>query len=165
MKQLRGTKSDFARLVGRDVSYVCKQLRKANLKIINGKIDLDEAKAWWITHIQGKHAPYKYQENVKGADPSGHNGIPAIHHSQARKEAAMAELRELEAAEKRGELLDRQKAMKTIFQFARQARDRFMSIPKRVSGTIAMESDQRAIQQLLEQEIEKGLRGLEHVKL
>lgn len=68
----------------------------------------------------------------------------------------MVELRELEAVEKRGDPIGRQKAIKTIFQIGRHVRDHFMAIPKRVSGTIAMKNDQRAIQQLLEQESRRG---------
>ncbi len=65
MKNQRGTKSAFARdILGRDESYVCKRLKKANFPVDeDGTIDFQEAKAWWDATIQTKHAPRRFRKD------------------------------------------------------------------------------------------------------
>ena len=175
MKKRWVTKKEFADIEGLSARYVWGQLQKANLQIKNGKIDYDQAKCWWDATIQKKHRNKKYQLRDQGQNkrseaphrlPLGSNEpIPSTADSISRKEAAVARIKELEAQEKEGELINKQVVIKTVFQVGRQARDIFLAIPRRVSGTLAMETDQRLIQQMLEEEIERGLTMFEKLKL
>lgn len=195
------TKTEFARREGRTVRYVYAQLKDANIRIQDGKIEYHETKAWWNNHIQKKYRNKKYRDSsaasisVTGLE-SHHTGKTGHHLDLSsrkestrsganyrgkgenfyqeepiplsftdRKEKAIAELKELEVAQKRGELLEKAKVVKTVFQVGRQVRDIFLAIPRRLAGTLAVETDQRTIQVLLEQEIENALQVFEEVKL
>ena len=163
------TIAELARRIERHYTRVHPKIKGAiergEIKTKNGKIEYHATKAWWDAHTQTKHTPYRHRGKMGTSTSLSANGIPEIHQSQARKEAAMADLKELEAAEKRGKLIEKAKVIKTVFQCGRQVRDIFRAIPRRVSGVLATETDQRAIQTLLEEEIEKGLQVFEEVKL
>ena len=77
----------------------------------------------------------------------------------------MDKLKELEIKEKEGLVIDRILARRTVFACTRQARDILMAIPARTSGVLAVETNQRHVQTLLEAEILRVLEVLEGVKL
>lgn len=77
--------------------------------------------------------------------------------SRARKEAALAGLRELQLQQRRGELVELIVVQNDFFRFARNARDRMQNLPARLSGILAASSDQEEIFQLLTREIDQAL--------
>jgi phage terminase Nu1 subunit (DNA packaging protein) len=78
----------------------------------------------------------------------------------ARKEAALAELRELQLRKKKGELVTKVSVRKAAFDSSRRARDRMENIPSRVSGILAAESSQEKIFAILAKEIREALEDL-----
>ncbi len=64
--------------------------------------------------------------------------IPPIQESRARYEHFRALITQLEHDKKMGELLDREKTMATWFQFMRNARDAFLSIPSHIADEVSV---------------------------
>lgn len=84
----------------------------------------------------------------------------SYHEARARKEAALAELRELQLRVRKGELVEKVAVEKVMFDRARRARDRMDNIPPRVSGICAAETSQDKIFALLTKEIRQALEDL-----
>ena len=72
-------------------------------------------------------------------------GPSSYSEARARKEAALAELRELQLRQKKGELVTRESVQKATFASRRRARDQFQNLPARYSGLFAAESSQEKI--------------------
>lgn len=79
---------------------------------------------------------------------------------RARLTRAQADLQELKLREKTGELVLRAAVEKMQFAQYRQVRDGLQTIPARLSGIVAAESDQRNVFDLLSKEILHTLEGL-----
>ena len=87
----------------------------------------------------------------------GHSSYAA---ARARKEAANAELRELQLRQKKGELVTRAAVTQAVFTMVRAARDRMANIPDRIAGLLAAERNQEKIHRMLTQEIYLALEDL-----
>jgi phage terminase Nu1 subunit (DNA packaging protein) len=79
---------------------------------------------------------------------------------KAKKEKFLAELREMEVKEKRGQLVDINIVKQTFFSKARIIRDQMLNIPSRIAPILAAESDQFIVENLLKTEISKVLEEL-----
>lgn len=77
--------------------------------------------------------------------------------AQARKEQALADLRELELAEKEFRLIDRAGVESQAFATARTVRDSMLAIPDRISSLLAAENSAPKVHEALTQEIRKAL--------
>jgi len=92
--------------------------------------------------------------------------IPPIQESRARHEHFRALITQLDHDRKAGELLDREKTMATWFQFVRNARDSFLSIPSRIADEVAAMAGQVSresrieIANLIDREITRVLEDL-----
>jgi len=80
--------------------------------------------------------------------------------ARARKAAAEAEIRELDLAERRGELLRRDEALATWQGIVATARQRLRAVPSRVAPQLLAMADVPAIHQLLLDEIDLALTEL-----
>lgn len=80
--------------------------------------------------------------------------------ARARRELANAELAELKLAEARGDLVRRDSVQRTIFDAAREVRNRLLAIPARVAPRVAGESDIVVCQQLIGDELQEALEDL-----
>ena len=80
-----------------------------------------------------------------------------IHAATLRKESALANLRELEFAEKAGKLIPVDEAEGAWLTVMRSIRDLVLGIPSRTATQLAAMSDPRAVQVLLEGELRKAL--------
>lgn len=83
-----------------------------------------------------------------------------FHSARARKESALASLRELELRIKAGSLVDVEAMKKMNFELGAGIKDKLLSIPDRVSGLLAVETDQLRIKEILTKEITVALEGL-----
>jgi len=86
--------------------------------------------------------------------PKGAKSAPAdvqtrFAEARAAKEAALAEIRQLEAARKRGETIDKAAAVRSFSRSGMVFRDAMLSIPGRVAAQLATETDERRIEALL----------------
>ncbi len=85
---------------------------------------------------------------------------PKFIESQARREMFKAKLTELEYQELVGELIPAKDVDDEWFRLARLVRDTMLNIPARIADQLAHETDQRKVQDLLEQEIYQALETL-----
>lgn len=85
---------------------------------------------------------------------------PKFIESQARREMFKAKLTELEYQERVGELIPAKIVDDEWFRLARLVRDSMLNIPARIADQLAHETDQRKVQDLLEQEIYQALEAL-----
>ncbi|HMS82267.1 MAG TPA: hypothetical protein PKD12_01280 [Nitrospira sp.] len=82
---------------------------------------------------------------------------PKFIESQARREMFKANLTELEYLEQVGTLIKAEDVDREWFELARLVRDTMLNIPARIADQLAHETDQRKVQDLLEQEIYQAL--------
>jgi phage terminase Nu1 subunit (DNA packaging protein) len=87
---------------------------------------------------------------------------PSYGSARARKETALAGLRELQLKERTGELVRKEAVEKVAFATGRRLRDGFLNLPNRLAGILAAERDQHMIHTLLTKEIEQILEALSH---
>jgi phage terminase Nu1 subunit (DNA packaging protein) len=82
--------------------------------------------------------------------------------ARARKEVALATLREIQVRVRQGELVETAWIMDKFFRACRGARDRLQNIPARTCGSLAAEGDQHKIFDVLTREIHDALEALFH---
>jgi phage terminase Nu1 subunit (DNA packaging protein) len=80
--------------------------------------------------------------------------------AKARREAAEAQLAELELAEKRGEIMAVGEHKRVLFAVSRAVRDALLQIPVRAAALLAAESSNQGCQSILDGEIHKALQQL-----
>lgn len=80
--------------------------------------------------------------------------------AQAHERHFKARLAELEFLERVGTVVDKQQVETEAFRIARQVRDALLTIPDRLAGVIAAESDGTKIRDLLVKEINLALTAL-----
>ncbi|MBF0293870.1 MAG: hypothetical protein HQL96_01665 [Magnetococcales bacterium] len=67
---------------------------------------------------------------------------------------------ELELGRLKGSLLDAEDVKREVFEMARRTRDRILGIPYRVAASLAAETDAKAIERLLDDELRTALEEL-----
>ena len=87
-------------------------------------------------------------------------GTSSYSEARARKENALACLRELQLKVRTGELVTAVSVKKAVFDMTRRSRDRMENIPPRVSGILAAETNQDTIFNILMKEIRQALEDL-----
>ena len=80
--------------------------------------------------------------------------------ARARKETALAGLRELQLRQRQGELVLRSAVEMAVFASNRRVRDQLLNIPSRTSGILAAETNQHTIHAILAKEIHHTLESL-----
>lgn len=85
---------------------------------------------------------------------------PKFIESQARREMFKAKLTELEYLERVGKIIPAEDVDREWFELARLVRDTMLNIPARIADQLAHETDQRKVQDLLEQEIYQALEAI-----
>lgn len=137
------------------------------------KIDAALAVKLWAATTNLSHRPDDELKNRAekakangGVDPSPGDGdfepyepenCPKLADSRARKEAAIADLKEMEVQEERGQLLRRRQVEKSIFQAVRTQREAFQSMPARLAGDLSTMEDPGEIERYLTEEIRRAL--------
>jgi hypothetical protein len=96
---------------------------------------------------------------IRSAIPAG---LASYSAARARKENALATLREIQVRVRQGELVEKDRIMDQFFRSCRGARDRLQNIPSRVCGPLAAECDQHKVFDLLTREIHDALEALFH---
>jgi phage terminase Nu1 subunit (DNA packaging protein) len=80
--------------------------------------------------------------------------------AQLRKEKALADLRELEVAQKRGELIERKIAELAGANIAQMTRQRLQTVPAAVASVCAASTDENEVKRIIDAEITKQLEHL-----
>ncbi len=77
--------------------------------------------------------------------------------SEARRKAAVARLRELEAAEAEGRLVDYEAGKRAWFELCREIRDRILAVPDRVAPLVVAAADAEEARRIVDQELRSAL--------
>jgi len=88
---------------------------------------------------------YKNRDSFFSSRTRGPNAITAEKSAEApsflsvkiRKETAAAQLKEIELAKEKGQLLEKEQVKESVYKYARQIRDAVLSIPERVAADLA----------------------------
>ena len=108
-------------------------------------------------------APPVRQPTQRPAEPEAGPsavGMPNYQMSRAVRETYNAKLTRLDYEERTGKLLNAEDVAKEAFALARRVRDRLLNIPSRMASVLASETDSKAIELLLSQELRIALEEL-----
>ena len=105
------------------------------------------------------HQPTQRPANPPSAGPSM-GAAPNYQISRAVRETYNAKLTRLDYEERTGKLLNAEDVAKEAFAVARRVRDRLLNIPGRMASVLASETDSKAIENLLSQELRIALEEL-----
>lgn len=147
---------EYARKRGVSHTAVQKAIKSGRIaKEPDGTIDPEKADAAWETNTRGR---------ADGPALAGKPGAPDYKTSRAIRETYAARLAKLEFEEKSGKLISADEVSVTVFNLARQARDRLMQIPRKLApeivATVTSDPDARTVETLLEDAIREALEEL-----
>lgn len=94
------------------------------------------------------------EDNAGGAPVNGHTSFAKF---RSAREAYQAKLSQLDYEERSGKLVKKDDVEREAFDIARQLRDRFLSIPQEVAGTLVGMTDEREIAKFLRSKIRDAL--------
>lgn len=153
--------SAYAKHRGVSSMAVSKAIKAGRIKKdANGKIDVAQADADWEANTKPQmHSPPTTPPK-RGKASSVETEIASYGESRARREAANAELAELERDRLRGILIDADTVRNDAFTAARATRNMLGNIPARLSAILAGETDEKKIYRLLEDAIDDACRSL-----
>ena len=135
----------------------------------SGKIDPNEADSQWeqstrMEATAAEPAPARAQATQTSPNaaaepaPTG----PSYGQSRAVREAYQARLARLDYEERTGQLVRIDEIRVKTFQKTRQARDRILTIPRRIAAELAADTDPRSVEERLEEELRMALEDLSH---
>ena len=150
--------SEYARHRGVSRGAVSKALKTGRISVgPSGRIDPVEADRDWAANTAARVTP---PEAGKPRREPPDAAVPGYSASRARREAANAELAELERDRLRGLLVDADQVRNDAFMVARTTRNMLQAIPARVSAILAGETDEKKIYRMLEEAIDDACRSL-----
>jgi hypothetical protein len=145
------TVSEYARsrkkrgLPGGTRQAVEKAVDAGRIKLIDGKIDPEVADIQWEKNTRKRadiHGEAATVEAPETAKPNATAREPSWGDAKARTERAVAELKELELAERKGELIDRAGYERATHQTARILRDALVTtLPSKIALELAALTD------------------------
>ena len=102
------------------------------------------------------------REAEEAAGATATNVPEPIASARARRVRALADRAEVEAARLRGDLIERAKVERAIFEFARRMRDAWAHWPARIAATLAarLGADPHAVEAALVAEVHRHLEEL-----
>jgi hypothetical protein len=169
MPELIGLR-EYARRRGVTLGAVQKAIKSGRIRSIDGKIDPEVADIQWrrntdVAQQRGAAAVASVASTATIAPkaPRGDDDPtagPQLLESRARREQAMAELAELELAEKRGELVAVADVEKALVSKVLGVRDSLDTLADRLSPLLAAETDPAKVYAMLRSEIRQVLAQL-----
>lgn len=163
-----GTGADLARELKITRQAVSKAEKSGRIsRAASGMFDLDAASIQYRLHTDPEQQARSMQQRSDGGtevlDPPAvelRGDAAALIAAKARREAAEAQLAELELAEKRGEIMAVGEHKRVLFAVARSVRDALLQIPVRAAALLSAESSTQGCQAILDAEIHKALQQL-----
>lgn len=116
----------------------------------DGKIDPVEADAQWDKNTNARKSRAKVAKTKRDA----------LTIAQTRRELASAEIREMELARLRGDLISASEVRASTFNLARTTRDRLLGIPDRIAALLASESNPAKCHEILTGEIRAAIEAI-----
>ena len=171
------SKAAYARHRGCDEKAVRKAIREGRISAIGGKIDSEVADIQWAKNTRARisrAAPGQLDLNTSGlaaaktegaaagpaavAGDSGKGDTYTI--NRVRREAADAEMAELNLAKAQGSLISVESVKAALGSVFSATRDALLQIPARLSPLLAAESDPATVQTMLYTELHQALQFL-----
>lgn len=158
--------SRYALRAGISKEAARKQLRRVGIDYLE-PFDFDDADrrraaarhAARLPFAKPIYADLSVQESAEPeSQESSHD--PLFAESQRRREFYLAELARFEYEDRLSSLISTEEVEAEGVRMAKRVRDVIESIPSRIAGMLAAESDQRKVYDLLAQELRQALEGL-----
>ena len=154
------TMAEYAKLIGKSRQSVFGRIKSGSLpakKIKN---------RWFIDPKVAKDNP-QVNNNILGNGGEGVGNDDKDDESPLTKEKirtqrATADIKEMEAKEKAGKLIDVEVVKKQAFTAGRNVREAFQNLPARISAELACETDPHRVESKLENEIRIILENLSY---
>jgi hypothetical protein len=141
--------TEYAQHRGCRLKAVQIAIKNGRIERRNGLIDSDKADADWARNTDASTVPLT--NRFKAVARQG--GGPSFMSARTRMQIAVAELKELELGQRRGELVERTAVEAAAFQTYRQLRDACFGIPDRLCAQLAAEQSESGVRLVLEQEL------------
>ena len=149
-------------LPGGTLTAVQKAAKSGRITLVNGKVDPEQADRGWSQNTSveqqvrgtgGRNAPPEAIPPEKGETESYID-------ARARKEAALADLAEMEAAELRGELVRTEDVTKCWGEMVTAIRARLLVLPSMAASQVAPPGKTAEVQGILRKLINEALQEL-----
>lgn len=157
------SQAEYARRRGVSRSAVTKAAKAGRITLIDGRVDPEVADIQWAR----KTDPHQALRGSGGRVPRAPLTVPGaapaddgFSDARARRESALAELAELDLAERRGELVRTDDVQRALVGKVMGLRDSLDTLADRLSPLLAAESDPARIYALLREEVRQALHAL-----
>ncbi len=150
----------FAEILGVSRTAIWHHVQKGNITLIDGKIDLKKAKEELASNIDLTHGRSKVliaPKNIKIEKDERQKDTVRFSDAKAKREHYRAKLAELEYNKKAGIFVIAKDVRDSNETLYRVLRDRLLNIPIRISGQLAVETEQQKVHDLLNYEIKKAI--------
>jgi len=117
-----------------------------------GLYDKDKCTFWYVCFLQ--------RSLEKRAVPTGDGNYSGLTDERVRSVRADAEMKEIELAEKRGELVPIRQVMKVFVDLVHMTKARVMATPPRIAPEIMGETSRVMIQAIVEKQLKAALNHL-----
>lgn len=156
------TKAAYALHRGCSKATITKALKDGRItQTDDGRIDPVAADAQWAANTRVRAAagapPARAVVDAGGGDVGASVGDPDYWVSRAKREAAEAEMAELELGKQRGDLLDVASVRSSWARVASSAQQALMQMAPRLAPVLAALTDAGAIQALIDEEVDRVL--------
>jgi hypothetical protein len=171
------TQAEYAKHRGCSEAAVSKAIKAGRISLIDGKIDASVADMQWARNSRVRAGsgrpvpagalpgPLAGDAGVGAGDPDAQPGGDDYWNSRSRREAAEAELAEIELAEKTNQVIA-VKAVEAVWaQALASMREHLLQVRARLAPLLAAETDAFAIDQLLDLEHNQALQLMAGVSL
>jgi hypothetical protein len=156
------TQAEYARRRGVSRAAVTQAVKAGRIMLIDGRIDPDVADIQWAKNTPNSRtggpatgAVPPTRNPLRGSEveaPPAGAGDPTLLDARTRREQALAELAELELAEKRGELVPVEDIRKALVPKILGVRDALDTLADRLAPLLAAEADPAKVYAMLKQE-------------
>ncbi len=150
----------FAEILGVSRTAIWHHVQKGNITLIDGKIDPEKAKEELASNIDLTHGRSKVvivSKDIEIDQDKRPNDTIRFKDAKAKREYYRAKLAELEYNEKAGNYIIAKEVRDANETLYRVFRDRLLNIPIRISGQLAVETEQQKVHDLLDSEIKKAI--------
>jgi len=125
------SRKGLARRLGMTTTAVSKAVNTGRIKLNADGTLPDDAEKQLIENTSPERSKREQQAKPAPAE------APSFLSVKIRKEVAAAQLKEIELAREKGQLLEKEQVKESIYKYARQIRDAVLSIPERVASDLA----------------------------
>jgi len=158
------SKSAYARRINVSPQYVGRLVKQGRIPVeSDGRIDPVKADLHLRATRDKSRDPYR--RSSLPTSKRDQEDAEAYRKARTLEQSLKTELLEIEVRQKRGELVDRAELTSAAFVAARTMRDAVLGVPRRISGALVGETNQRKIENILLAELTAALVSLTESEL